>query len=99
MTDFIGKLVEVFEISGRGCVALIEIDAGFCRIGDELKIGDRPWKISGIEMVKYNAEGHRRIAEGWKPPTGVLLAGAGKADLQPYVGTSISAFQQEDQEQ
>jgi len=87
-----GTLLDVFEISGRGVVVLIEPREGSCRIGDQLQIGDVTWPITGIEMISYNAEGMRRLAEGWKPPLGVLLGGASKAELSGLIGQEFATL-------
>jgi hypothetical protein len=82
----IGKLVEAFNISGRGCVVLVDVQSGSCRVGDKLSISTSTWPITGIEMPNYNAEGRRRIADGWKPPLGILLRGAVKSELVELIG-------------
>ena len=85
----IGRLLDVFEIAGRGCVVVIDIESGSCRIGDELRIGPRVWPITGIEMPNYTPESIERIRQGWKPPTGVLLGGAQKGELVDFVGERV----------
>jgi translation elongation factor EF-Tu-like GTPase len=87
-----GTLLDVFEISGRGVVALLKQREGFCRIGDRLQIGDKVLPITGIEMVNYNAEGRRRLAEGWQPPLGVLLADANKEELARLIGQEFATL-------
>jgi translation elongation factor EF-Tu-like GTPase len=82
----IGKLIDVFEISGRGVVVAVEVEEGDCRIGDKLAIGSEAWVITGIEMVSYSAEGLLRLEEGWIPPRGILLGGASKSDLGGLIG-------------
>jgi translation elongation factor EF-Tu-like GTPase len=89
-----GTLEDVFEISGRGAVALVKIDDGYCLTGDNLVVGGKAWPITGIEMVKYNDEGMRRMAEGWVPPIGILLSGALKVDLVEWVGSSVETVEQ-----
>jgi translation elongation factor EF-Tu-like GTPase len=84
-----GSLIDVFEISGRGCVVLVEIESGSVRVGDGLIVTGRTWPITGIEMVTYNAEGLRRLSEGWQPPTGILLGDAEKSDLIGAIGERV----------
>lgn len=82
-----GTLLDVFELSGRGgAVALLEACDGGAKVGDWLQIGDARWEIAGVEMVKYNADGLRRIVEGWKPPLGVLLRDSTKQELSALIG-------------
>jgi len=92
----IGKLLDVFEISGRGCVVALEVESGDCKAGDELRVGSRHWLISGIDIPRYSPETVRRMEEGWKPPLGVLLKGAEKADLKPLIGEAVSICPNED---
>jgi hypothetical protein len=87
----IGSLLEVFEIAGRGCIILVDIESGNIRVGDSLTIGDRTWPVTGIEMVNYGAEGRRRLSEGWTPPIGILLGDAEKADLVEVIGERVSS--------
>ena len=87
----VGTLVDVFEISGRGCVVLVEIEEGACKVGDVFAAGSGRWAISGIEMINYRAEGLERIRAGWKPPTGLLLRGATKDELTPLIGQRCGA--------
>ena len=94
-----GTLEDVFEISGRGAVVLVQIHDGHCLVGDSLVVGKKPWPITGIEMIKYSDEGMRRIAEGWVPPTGLLLRGALKADLIEWVGSDVATVEQRKTEQ
>jgi translation elongation factor EF-Tu-like GTPase len=82
----IGTLLEVFEISGRGCVVLVDIESGSCRVGDQLSIGSAEWPITGIDMPNYTPETLERIRRGWKPPTGILLGGAEKNELIERIG-------------
>jgi translation elongation factor EF-Tu-like GTPase len=89
-----GTLQEVFEITGRGVVVLVEIRDGLVLTGDTLSIGRMEWPITGIEMVNYGEEGRRRLAEGWVPPVGVLLKGATKADLVEQIGTEVKTLEQ-----
>lgn len=86
-----GTLLDVFEISGRGCVVLVDIEEGACKVGDTFAAGSGRWAISGIEMVNYRPEALERIRAGWKPPTGLLLRGATKAELAPQIGKPCSA--------
>jgi translation elongation factor EF-Tu-like GTPase len=87
-----GTLLEAFEISGRGCVALIDIESGTCGIGDRVAIGANIYEVTGVEMPHYDAEGRRRIAAGWKPPIGVLLQDARKSDLLGLIGQPVTGF-------
>ena len=84
-----GSLIDVFEISGRGCVVLVEIESGAVRIGDRLVVTGRTWPVTGIELVTHNAEGLRRLSEGWQPSTGILLGGAEKSDLIGAIGERV----------
>ena len=84
-----GRLVDAFEISGRGCVVLIDIAAGSCTVGDWLSLGADTYEITGIEMINYHADGLRRIAAGWKPPMGLLLRGAAKEDIVALIGSEV----------
>ena len=94
----IGTLLDVFEISGRGCVVLIDIQSGSCRVGDDLRIGPRVWPVTGIEMPNYTSESIERIRQGWKPPTGVLLRGAEKSELIDFVGQPVRSVDESETE-
>lgn len=94
-----GKLIDVFDISGRGCVVLVDIENGSCTIDDVLRVGPNRWAVAGIEMINHNADGLQKIAEGWIPPAGILLRDALKADLQPHIGTVVSTDSQQEQTQ
>ncbi len=86
-----GTLLDVFEISGRGCVVLVDVEEGNCRTGDRLIIGSIDYPISGIDRPRYMPETLQRIAEGWRPPLGLLLKGAEKNALAGFVGQPCSA--------
>ena len=88
----IGTLHDVFEISGRGCVVLIEDHAGTCRAGDAIVIGEAEWTIAGLEMINYQPEALKRMGEGWRPPLGLLLRNASKDDLIGLVGQRCSTL-------
>ena len=88
----IGTLLDVFEISNRGPVVLVDVESGSCRIGDQLRIGEAGWSIIGIEMPNYTPETIDRIRQGWKPPTGILLRGARKIDLTELIGRQVSTI-------
>jgi translation elongation factor EF-Tu-like GTPase len=94
-----GTLEDVFEVTGRGAVVLVQIHDGLCTVGDNLVVGRGQWPITGIEMIKYNEEGMRRMAEGWVPPVGILLGGAAKTDLIEWIGTEVSTLEQRKQGQ
>ena len=94
-----GKLIDVFDISGRSCVVLVDIKNGSSSIDDVLRVGINRWAVTGIEMTNHNADGTQKIAEGWIPPTGILLRDALKADLQPYIGVVVSTDSQQEQTQ
>lgn len=81
-----GILLLVFEISGRGCVAVVEVTSGNCLIGDSLNVDGRLWTITGIEMPYWTPEAIDRMNEGWVPPLALLLSGSIKSDLLPAVG-------------
>ena len=87
----IGTLLDVFEISGRGCVVLVDIEQGGCKVGDTLAAGTGRWVVNGIEMPNYSPETIQRISEGWKPPNGILVRGAIKDDLVALIGQRCSA--------
>ena len=82
----IGTVIEVFEITGRGCVVLIDVESGNCRTGDHLVLDNKSFPIDGIEMQNWGPEAIRRLQAGWSPPLGLLLGGAKKADLLKLVG-------------
>ena len=87
----VGVLQDVFEINGRGCVVLVDVESGSCKTGDTLSVAGKSWPITGIEMPNWRPEAVRRIQEGWKPPLGLLLRGATKADLVDAVGGPCSS--------
>jgi translation elongation factor EF-Tu-like GTPase len=89
-----GKLVDVFEISGRGVVVLVEIDDGRVKAGDTLILDESRFPITGVEMVNYNAEGRQRLAEGWVPPVGLSLRGAKKPDIEGWIGREVGTVEQ-----
>ena len=86
----IGTLTDVFEITGRGCVVLVDIESGHCLIGDHLIIGGRSWPVTGIEMPNWGPDAIQRMKEGWKPQTGILLGGAQKSELLGSVGQQVT---------
>jgi translation elongation factor EF-Tu-like GTPase len=92
----IATLLDVFEISGRGCVVALDVESGDCKAGDELRIGSRYWLISGIDIPRYSPETLRRREEGWKPPLGVLLKGADRLALAALIGETVSTRSPED---
>jgi hypothetical protein len=87
-----GILLDVFEISGRSCVVLIDVGAGDCRAGDRLTVGSTDYPISGIDVPRYMPETLQRIAEGWRPPLGLLLKGAEKNTLTNLIGQPCSTI-------
>jgi PrmC N-terminal domain len=52
---FEGMLLDVFQISGRGTVLLIEIKRGVFRVGDVFAIGELQLVARGIELVNSKA--------------------------------------------
>jgi translation elongation factor EF-Tu-like GTPase len=85
-----GTLLDVFEISGRGCVVLVDVEEGDCRTGDRLIVGSIGHSISGIDRPRYMPETLQRIAEGWRPPLGLLLKDAEKNALAALIGQPCS---------
>jgi len=85
-----GVLLDVFEISGRGCVALVDVKQGDCKAGDRLIVGLASYEISGIDIPRYRPETAQRIAEGWRPPLGLLIKGAEKDKLSGFIGQPCS---------
>ena len=90
-------LVDVFEITGRGCVVLIDASPSLMiNVGTKITIGGKSYIVGGVEMLNYNnAENLERIKQGWKPPLGkpplgLLLRAASKADLVDYVGDEVA---------
>ena len=79
-------LLDVFEISGRGCVVAVEAGSTDCRAGDQLCIGEHSWEITGIDIPRYSPEALGRMEEGWVPPIGLLLKGAAKHELVELIG-------------
>lgn len=56
-----GRLMEVFEISGRGIVIVLEEFDGQVQVGDLLVSGSTEHKIIGVELVSFrSAEAHER---------------------------------------
>jgi translation elongation factor EF-Tu-like GTPase len=82
-----GTLGDVFEISGRGVVAILKDFDGAVKIGDRVVIEGRSWDVSGVEMGL-------RPLDLANPPArkgvGVLLKGAARSELLPLIGKSIT---------
>ncbi|MEI9850886.1 MAG: hypothetical protein WDN24_08535 [Sphingomonas sp.] len=87
----IGKLLDVFEISGRGCVVLVDVESGSRQISDIVRLATMDWPISGIEMPNHRPCVIERMKEDWKPPLGLLLLrGAAKSELRAALGEHCS---------
>jgi hypothetical protein len=86
MMTFEGTLSHVFEITGRGCVVVVQTDARDCRTGDKLGVGEYCWEIIGIDVPRYSPETVERMKDGWRPPIGLLLKNATKAQLSGLIG-------------
>jgi translation elongation factor EF-Tu-like GTPase len=80
-----GILEDVFALTGRGTVAVIDQLQGVLRIGDLAILPQGPVSITGVEMIRY------RDAPKVKPTSiGVLLGGVEKAELEPLKGARIA---------
>ena len=79
-----GIIRDVFEITGRGVVALFDHheDAPF-KVGDWFAVAEHKWKITGWDIPRRVDDAGKMI----EPlAVAVLLKGATKAELLPFVG-------------
>jgi hypothetical protein len=86
-----GTLLDVFEITGRGCIALVDSDSRDCRAGDMLSVNNRDWEIIGIDIPRHSLETIERMEDGWRPPLALLLKKAEKAELISLIGQECSS--------
>jgi len=83
-----GLLFEVFNITGRGTVAVLDKFDGQARAGDFLLLGSAKYKITGTEIVSFRdveaAERNARLGR-----VGLLVAGCTKEQLETYKGQRL----------
>lgn len=75
------NVIDVFNITGRGCVAAGEIEEGVFHLGDPIKVLRNgvvvaKTSIAGIEMINYSNKNIKR-----KDTAGLLLKGFTKQDV------------------
>jgi len=83
-----GVLVEVFDISGRGTVVLLEDFDGHATAGDFLHLGSTSYEITGTEIVSFRdveaAERNARLRR-----FGFLVSGCTKEQLETHKGQRL----------
>ena len=87
-----GVVADVFEISGRGVVVLLEKFDGSARIGDSLAFGAAAFEIGGVEIPRYNSV---EAAEDGKQRSliGLLLSSCTKTQMDAYRGHEAQIVQ------
>ena len=83
-----GILLDVFDISGRGLVVLLEDFRGTGRINDFLLIGSTKLRITGVEMVSYRSVEARENALQ-KGLQGFSVSGGTKQQIEAYKGQRL----------
>lgn len=80
-----GRVVEAFQITGRGVVVVFDDLEGVCQVGDRADIAGHAVRVTGIEMITYADHQKRRHGN-----VGLLLDGIDKPKALAAIGTRIT---------
>ena len=87
-----GILKDIFLISGRGTVVLLEEFEGAAEVGDFIEADGKRFEIIGHEMVSFRnaeaAEENRRLKR-----IGLLVKGATKTDFAERLGRRLQIYE------